>query len=218
MFALESFMERGHGSSTTTSSDLEPGPWSDRAARSQLVHEYSVTSVTTHTILPRVSQTTSVQVMDRGSRFLTHVPIANPPIEKTRSRHLTRSLSDRDFFPEALNAMVEKTEDSLCFELGSDEARTSEQTKSPRDGGPRETGPPQSAFDAYSTRAVARPTGAAVTSAAATRRRPPQVALVSCADADVRELVKMAESMPAKAKPLSSWETKPVLRKTLEVC
>ena len=41
-------------------------------------------SMTTYTILPRVSFTTSVLVMDRRSRFLTHVPLVNPPVAKTK--------------------------------------------------------------------------------------------------------------------------------------
>ena len=69
-----------------------------------------------------------------------------------RSRHLTKSLSNLDLFPETLSAVAEETEDSLCVEVASDETQGSEKAQPPHDRGFRALPPyplPHNAFDAF---------------------------------------------------------------------
>ena len=101
---------------------------------------------------------------------------------------------DRDFFPEALSSVAEKTEDSLRVELGSDKAEGSGRILVTIEDYEKLANP-RSAFDA--AWGVARRTKTVVPSA--------------------RQLAKMAERMPAEARRLSALEIKPVTRKTLDV-
>ena len=84
---------------------------------------------------------------------------------------------ERNLFPEALSAIAEETENSLCTKLAGDENQGPEKTQPPHDGGLRESSPPAKRLRRIRLRGTP----------AATRRENPRVALVSCSDADVLE-------------------------------
>ena len=119
---------------------------------------------------------------------------------------------DRGFFPEALSAVEEESEVSA---RGSDKAERSGTIQPLHDGDNEKLAPLQSSFDAFAL-GVARRTGKAVPSAGSDEEKPTTGrarVLQRRGRALVRELVRMAESMPAEARRLSASEVKSVTRK-----
>ena len=92
---------------------------------------------------------------------------------------------DRDLFPETLSAVAEETEDPLRTKFAGDETQGSEKAQPPHDRGLRKSSSPAKRLRCIWPWKDARRTEAAVSPKAATRRRKPRVALVSCSDADV---------------------------------
>ena len=153
---------------------------------------------------------------DRRSRNLTHASVENLAVARSKSsRHLTESPSSENLVPEALSAVAEETEN--CW--------LETRTKCPKRPNLlkiedfENQASPQSAFDAFGLGGRESNGASSFVSSSDEERKSAGRARVlqRRGRARVRELVKMAESMPEEAKRPGALETKSVTRKTLEL-
>ena len=147
---------------------------------------------------------TSIQMMERRSRYLTHGSVVSLAVASTkRSRHLTKSLSTKTSFPRPSVLWQERRRTLFCTTLARDETQGSEKAQPPHDKGLRESSP-----SAKRLRCI-RPEGRGGREQQCRQQMP------TAGRARVRVQVKMAESMPAETKRLSVLVVKSVTRKTL---
>ena len=133
-----------------------------------------------HMMLPRVDHLGS----DGGQTFpLSHAWLSREPgsCEHKAFEAFDGIAIERSLFPEALNAVAQETENSLCTKFAGDENQGPEKTQPPHDRGLRE-----SSTSKRLRRIRLRATrGGRSQQFREQQRKNPRVALVFCSDADV---------------------------------